>query len=138
MPMVKSKRNQPLQSFLSSHPSYPDSRQKKYNNMTNELICGLTPDQLNELKAKHGRLSLVTVTEGDDKYEGIFKEPTMDALSAITALSKQDEVKASLALFDNCLLSCDEVMKKRPRVRLSAIAQLSEIMKPLEGHIKNL
>ena len=106
--------------------------------MTNELICGLTPDQLNELKAKHGRLSLVTVTEGDDKYEGIFKEPTMDALSAITALSKQDEVKASLALFDNCLLSCDDAMKKRPRVRLSAIAQLSEIMKPLEGHIKNL
>ncbi len=104
----------------------------------NELICGLTPDQINELKAKHGHLSLVTVTEGDEKYVGIFKEPTMEALSAITALSKQDEVKASIALFDNCVLACDDAMKKRPRVRLSAIAQLSEIMKPLEGHIKNL
>lgn len=104
----------------------------------NELICGLTPDQINELKAKHGHLSLVTVTEGDEKYVGIFKEPTMEALSAITALSKQDEVKASIALFDNCVVMCDEAMKKRPRVRLSAIAQLSEIMKPLEGNIKNL
>ena len=120
---------------------YPDSRQKenkKIEIMENELICGLTPDQINELKAKHGHLSLVTVTEGDGKYQGVFKEPTMDALSAITALAKQDEVKASLALFDNCVLVCDEAMKKRPRVRLSAIAQLSEIMKPLEGHIKNL
>ena len=104
----------------------------------NELICGLTSDQINELKAKHGRLSLVTVVDGDEKYVGVFKEPSMDTLSAITALAKQDEVKASLALFDNCLLACDDAMKKRPRVRLSAIAQLSEIMKPLEGHIKNL
>lgn len=104
----------------------------------NEIICGLTPDQINELKAKHGRLSLVTVTDGEEQYVGVFKEPTMETLSAITTLAKQDEVKASLALFDNCLLACDEAMKKRPRVRLSAIAQLSEIMKPLEGHIKNL
>jgi hypothetical protein len=96
------------------------------NTENNELICGLTPDQINELKAKHGQLSLVTVVDGDEKYVGIFKEPTMDTLSAITALAKQDEVKASLALFDNCLLACDDAMKKRPRVRLSAIGNLAK------------
>jgi len=121
----------------SAHDSFITIK-KQTKQMENELICGLTPDQIDELKAKHGHLSLVTVTEGDGQYQGIFKEPTMDALSAITALAKQDEVKASLALFDNCVIACDDAMKKRPRVRLSAIAQLSEIMKPLEGHIKNL
>ncbi len=106
--------------------------------MEKEPICGLSATELDHLKAKHGYLSLITVTDNTKEYQGIFKEPTMDILSAVTALSKQDEVKASLALFDNCLVQCDEEMKQRPRIKLSAIAQLSETMKPLEGHIKNL
>ena len=63
----------------SAHDSFITIK-KQTKQMENELICGLTPDQINELKAKHGALFLVSVVDEAGEYKA--------SLSALAATAK--------------------------------------------------
>ena len=106
--------------------------------MTNELICGLTPDQINELKAKHGALFLVTVKDEVGDYQAVCKEPSMEVIQASSALGKVDDMKASIALYDNCVLAKDASIEKRALLKLQVVKAIGERMSSLSVITKNL
>lgn len=102
------------------------------------IICGLTPDAIDKLKAKHGRLFQVDIADGSDTYSAIFKEPTMDILSAAGAVGKTDEIKASMVLYENCLIAADDAIKSRDMLKMQVVAAIGERMTALTKTVKNL
>ncbi len=68
---------------------------------------GLTPDQIEALKKKHGKLTLLTIeTEDGDKHFW-FKKPDMATISAVTKTAQRDPIAASQIFFTNCLVHGD-------------------------------
>lgn len=104
----------------------------------NNLVCGLTPQQIQDLKAKHHVLFEAIVKDGDNEFKAIFKEPDMAVLSAVNALSKTDELKGVLVLFDNCVLACDEAIRKRDILKIEVTKSISGRMTALSSSVKNL
>ncbi|MCH4831649.1 hypothetical protein E5F92_002650 [Flavobacterium columnare] len=76
-----------------------------------KLICGLTDAQIEALKRQHGFLVIVDVVQGGTTYNAIFKEPTFAILEATGSIGKNNEIKAGIALYENCVLAVDKKLK---------------------------
>ena len=103
-----------------------------------ELICGLTNEDIEKLKKKHGVLSVVTIKDGEEIHSAIFKEPTMDIMSAANLVGKTDEMKSAMVLYDNCMIACDESIKQRDLLKLQVVGAIGEKMSALTKTVKNL
>ena len=101
-------------------------------------VCGLTAEKINQLKAQHGSLFQVDISDGAAIYSAIFKEPTMDVLSAASTVGKADEIKASMVLYDNCLIAADDAIKSRDMLKMQVVAAIGERMTALTRTVKNL
>jgi hypothetical protein len=105
---------------------------------TNQLICGLTAEQIEALKSSNGFIFQVTVSDGENEFNAICKEPTMDIMQASQAIGKNDELKSSMVLFDNCVLAADPSIKERFLLKVQVIKALGERMNSLSVTSKNL
>ena len=101
-------------------------------------ICGLSEDQIEELKQEHGVVILGTVKQGKDTFHAIFKEPNFTVLESVGAISAKSEVKGSVALYDNCVIVADEAFKTRDFLKLKAIETLAKHMNSFSVDVKNL
>lgn len=106
--------------------------------MEDVLICGKTPEEIQELKNKHGHLVLGEVKQGDKTYHAIFKEPTFKVLEATGSVSKSSEIKGTIALYDNCVVVADEEFKGRDFLKLKAVECLAHYMNSFSVSVKNL
>jgi hypothetical protein len=106
--------------------------------MDTQLICGLTDAEIQALKAKHGFIFLVTVSDNDTSYQAICKEPTMEAMQASQAIGKTDELKGSMVLYDNCVLVADPAIAGRFLLKVQVIKALGEKMNSLSVTTKNI
>lgn len=102
------------------------------------LLCNLTVEQVQALKQKHGFIFEVTVTDGENEYKAICKEPTMEAMQASQAVGKDDELKASVVLYDNCVLAADAAISTRFLLKVQVIKAIGEKMNMLSVTTKNL
>ncbi len=102
------------------------------------LICGLNAEAIQELKNKHGFIFEVTVTDGENEYKAICKEPTMEAMQASQAVGKTDDLKASVVLYDNCVLASDTAIQGRFLLKVQVIKAIGEKMNMLSVTTKNL
>lgn len=102
------------------------------------LICGLNTEAINALKNKHGFIFEVTVSDGENEYTAICKEPTMEAMQASQAVGKDDELKASVVLYDNCVLVADDAITGRFLLKVQVIKAIGEKMNSLSVTTKNL
>lgn len=64
---------------------------------------GKTQKQINDLKAKHGPLTLVTI---EDQHWW-FKKPDMNVLSASAKVALENPMESTLIYFRNCLVDGD-------------------------------
>jgi hypothetical protein len=101
-------------------------------------ICGLTPEAVEALKLKHGFIFEVTISDGENEFKAICKEPTMEAMQASAAVGKSDELKASMVLYDNCVLVADADITGRFLLKVQVIKALGEKMNGLSVTTKNL
>lgn len=106
--------------------------------MNDNLVCGLTPQQIQELKAKHHTIYQTEIKDGEETFLAIFREPDMTVLSAVNALGKTDELKGVLVLFDNCVVACDEAIRKRDLLKIEVSKSISSRMTALSSSVKNL
>ncbi len=102
------------------------------------LICGLNEDQIQNLKRQHGFLVIVDVNQGGQKYNAIFKEPTFAILEPTGSIGKNNEIKAGVALYENCVLAVDEEVKGRDFAKLKALEGLAQHMQSFDVSVKNL
>ncbi|MFC4262472.1 hypothetical protein ACFOWM_06270 [Ferruginibacter yonginensis] len=108
--------------------------------MSKILICGHDESAIEALKSKHGYLFVAEVKDEDGKvYNAICKEPTMEAVEATEAISKSStELKASMVLFDNCVVACDEEIKSRFLLKVQVVKAIGNKMKSISVTTKNL
>ena len=103
------------------------------------LIKGQASDsEIQAWKARHRKVYEVIIEDDGEKFAAYFKRPDMDVFSAVNKLSKTDEVKAAGILFDACLLGCAQEVKEDSILKMSAIAQLKNIMAVKSAELKNL
>lgn len=101
---------------------------------------GVSPQQIEGWKNRHRRVYEVEVKdpETNEVFKGYFKRPDMKTLEASNALNKQNEVKASLVLFDNCWLGGAPELKEDALYQMEAIAAMSGIFSKCVHSLKNL
>ena len=103
-----------------------------------ELICGLSPEKIEELKGKHGVVFVVEIPEGDVVHKAVFREPDVAVLTAVNAIGKTDEMKATMVLYENCLIAADPSINKRDLLKIEVAKAISERMTILTKTVKNL
>lgn len=106
--------------------------------MEEKLICGLTDAQIGALKKKHGFLITVTIEQGGIALNAIFKEPTFETLEATGAIGKSSEIKATISLYDNCIIKADDEIANRDFTKLKALEGLVQHMNSFSVSVKNL
>ncbi len=94
-----------------------------------KLPAGVSQDQMDVWKKQYGKLIVVSI-EDEEGQENIviFKRPTKDILAASTRKAKTDETEAVYFMYENCVLSADETVKKDDIMKLSAATQLGELL----------
>lgn len=112
---------------------------KTEKEMTAEIAlpASVNTEMLSMWKAKYRKVSSITVQDDDECYTGFFRRPDMNTISAVSKLSKTDEVKAANALFENCWLGGDEMMREDAIVRMAAIGKLQELLNAGVASLKN-
>jgi hypothetical protein len=103
-----------------------------------KLVCGLTETEIQTLKKKLGFLVIVAITQGDNTFNAIFKEPTFEVLEATGAIGKNSEIKGTIALYDNCIVKADEEINNRDFAKLKALEGLAQHMNSFSVSVKNL
>ena len=107
-------------------------------NEQTDLICGLNTAQREALKAKHHVIFLVTVKDGEEEFNAICTEPTLEVMQSTKAIGATDEVKGSLVIYDNCVLEADAAIKNRFTLKSQVIKSITEKMASISVTTKNL
>lgn len=103
-------------------------------------ICngGVSVEQVKTWKGEHRKVHMIEVEDDGDLFVGYFHRPSMETMSAVNKLAKADEVKSTTAMFENCWLGGDPVMKTDTLVRMAAIKQLGAMFDRVVGTLKNV
>lgn len=99
---------------------------------------GITGEQINAFKARHGRIHRMDIVDGADTHIGYFHRPDFQTIKAVTKVGKTDEVEAGKILFDNCWLGGSEALRKDAILFMAVQVQLGKLLNSCMGSIKNL
>ena len=88
---------------------------------------GVTEEQINKWKAAHKRVVRINVTDGDDLHVAYFKRPSLETMSAVTKVTKTDEVKGATVLYDNCFLGGDPEIREDAQLFNSCLGSLKNL-----------
>ena len=100
--------------------------------------CGLTDNEIIELKKKYGFLIVGTVKQGDQEYNAIFKEPDFKTLEATGSIGEKNAIKGTVALYDNSVVAADESINQRDFLKLKVVESLAQHMNSFSVTVKNL
>lgn len=104
---------------------------------TEQLICGLSAVEIEELKLKHGALVHVVVNNGA-QHDVIFKEPTFTQMEELLKITKTNEMKAVQSAYANYLVVADQAIEDRDMLKVKAIEALMARMQKTTAEAKNL
>ena len=105
-----------------------------------EINGGVTPEQIQAWKNQYGKVAEVRVEDTDtgECHIGYFHRPNMTTMQAVNAVSKNNEVKASEVMFDNCWLGGSPMLKSDAIYKMDAMAALGSMFGKNVSHLKNL
>ncbi len=99
---------------------------------------GVTEEQINKWKALHKHVIRIDVADRNDLHIAYFKRPSLETITAALKVSKSDEVKSSVILYDNCFLGGDAEIRADALLFMAASSQLGNMMTACVGSLKNL
>lgn len=99
---------------------------------------GITEEQIQAWKAKHGKVIRIDVIDDGDLHVGYFHRPRLETMSAVVKMTKTDEIKGSETLFDNCWLGGSTVIRHDAVLFMEAGKQLATMLSSCRSSIKNL
>lgn len=107
--------------------------------MTNEeLICGLTAQEIETIKLEKGALVLIEITAQGKLHKAIFREPTFRDLEMVGKISKTDEIKGARASYDNLIVKADKEIEERDLLKIKAVEALMLRVQKTTAEAKNL
>ncbi|MEG1673216.1 MAG: hypothetical protein RR221_06845 [Alistipes sp.] len=99
---------------------------------------GVSDEQIATWKKEHRKVHAIEVEDDGELFIGYFHRPSMETMAAVNKLTKTDEIKSTGAMFDNCWLGGDPIVKEDTLVRMAAIKQLGVMFDKVVGSLKNL
>lgn len=101
---------------------------------------GVTDEVRQSWKQAHGRIIAVDVFDdmAEEHHVVYFRRPTMDVMSAVSAVSKQDELKGADTMFKNCWLGGSPLVQNDAILKTSALGALGGMFATCHTEIKNL
>lgn len=99
---------------------------------------GVTEEQIKVWKGKHGKVVRIDIVDDGDLHVGYFHRPKLETMSAVTKMSKTDELKSSEVMFDNCWLGGSSAMRNDAVLFLEATKQLGAMLNSCRSSLKNL
>ena len=107
--------------------------------VTDQKVFGaVTPQTIQEWK-KSGKVNEVTVTcEDGTKVVGYYRPPDVPELLMVSRFIEGDPIRASMVLYEACLLGGDVAFRDDLSVKMSASGQVLKAIKPLAAEVKNL
>jgi len=104
------------------------------------LDGGVTDEVRQSWKQANGRVIAVDVYDdmAEEHHIAYFRRPTMEVMSAVSAVSKQDEVKGAGVMFDNCWLGGSPLVQSDAILKTSALGALGKLFATCHTEIKNL
>ncbi|NJM13969.1 MAG: hypothetical protein HC896_00040 [Bacteroidales bacterium] len=99
-----------------------------------ELIGQATPEQIEQWKAKHGKIWHIKV----DGHIGYFKKPDRRTMSAASTMGLKDPVKFNEQIMLNCQIGGSDELQKNDELFFAAGNVLGELVQFKQAEIKNL
>lgn len=88
----------------------------------------------------HGRVVAVDIYDdmAREHHIGYFRRPSMDTMSAVSAVSRQDELKGAEVMFKNCWLGGSPHVQSDAILKTSALGALGNLFAACHTEVKNL
>lgn len=102
-----------------------------------KLPATVTNDMIAMWKSKHRKVVSITVEDDGELFTGFFRRPDMNTMSAVMAVAKTDELKASNVMFENCWLGGDELMREDFALKVAAMGKMQSLMEVKVQELKN-
>lgn len=99
---------------------------------------GVADEKIQSWKNVHRRVVRIDIVDGEDLHVVYFKRPSIETMSAVTKISKTDEVKGSTTLYDNCFLGGSEEVRNDAILFAAAAKHLGELFNSCVSSLKNL
>lgn len=101
---------------------------------------GVTDEVRQSWKQANGRVIAVDVFDdmAGEHHIAYFRRPTMDVMSAVSAVSKEDELKGADTMFKNCWLGGSPLVQNDAILKTSALGALGRMFAMCHTEIKNL
>lgn len=101
---------------------------------------GVTDEVRQSWKQANGRVIAVDVFDdmAGEHHIAYFRRPTMDVMSAVSAVSKQDELKGADTMFKNCWLGGSPLVQSDAILKTSALGALGGMFATCHVEVKNL
>lgn len=102
-------------------------------------IGGLNKHEIDTLKRKHGKITLVTTAnEKGEPIHLFFKKPNMVTLSASAKIAQQDPIESVLVFGRNCLVHGDPEVFEDVDLVSTLTEPIMELIEKREVAVKNL
>jgi hypothetical protein len=102
-----------------------------------KTYCGKTIEEIHAMRMQHGHLFIVEVRDEDDVFHAVCKEPTLQVMEATQSISKTNEAKGAMTLYNNCVVLADEEIKNRDLLKLQVAAAIGDKIISLRSSVKN-
>lgn len=115
------------------------SNTKSTNHPEAVVAGGLTQQQIDSLKNKHGKLTLVTVEfeEGKDDKHFWFKKPDSKTMSAVMKIAETDPFRSTQIYFKSCLIKGDAACVDDMEVFMNVAPHLERLIEERKTVVKN-
>ena len=119
---------------VQSENSKMQSAKLKSENMAEELIGQVSPEQVQEWKKKHGKVYGIIV----DGHIAYLKKPDRKTLGYASTVGAKDPIKFNEVVLSNCFIGGSEAVKTDDELFFGASGKLSEIIEVKEAELVNL
>lgn len=101
---------------------------------------GVKKEVLQAWRQAHGRVVAVDIYDdmAGEHHIGYFRRPSMDTMSAVSAVSRQDELKGAEVMFKNCWLGGSPLVQSDAILKTSALGALGNLFATCHTELKNL
>lgn len=104
------------------------------------LDGGVTDEMRQSWKQANGRVVAVDLYDdmAEEHHIAYFRRPTIETMSAVSAVSKQDELKGADTMFKNCWLGGSPMVQNDAILKTSALGALGGLFATCHTEIKNV
>lgn len=101
---------------------------------------GVTVEMRQSWKEQNGYVMSIDVYDDFIKEHHIayFRRPSMDTMDAVSAVSKNSEIKGANTMFKNCWLGGSPLLQSDAILKTSALGSLGKLFANSHAEIKNL